>query len=47
MWHPKINLTEFRQMPIQLPENTKLRDRIVKIVEALQEEGANTATPDS
>ena len=46
MWHPKINLTEFKQMPIQLPDNINLRDQIIKIVDELQEKGANTASPD-
>jgi len=42
MWHPKINLTEFKQMPIRLPKDKELRNRIVKIVKGLQEKGANT-----
>ncbi|MBA7686387.1 hypothetical protein ES703_94831 [subsurface metagenome] len=46
MWHPKINLTEFKQMPIRLPKDIELRNRIVKIVEELQDKGANSSNPD-
>ena len=46
MWHNEIHLEDIQDMPIQLPEDAKLRDRIVKIVEELQEKGANTASLD-
>lgn len=46
MWHPKINLTEFKHMPIKLPGNIKLRKRIVEIVDQLREKGANHDLPD-
>jgi len=45
IWHNQIYLKDVVQMPICLPQNTTLRNRIVEIVDALQEEGANTATP--
>lgn len=46
IWHNEIHLEDIQQMPIRLPEDARLRGRIVKIVDQLQEGGANTATPD-
>ncbi|HEG44322.1 MAG TPA: N-6 DNA methylase [Phycisphaerales bacterium] len=46
IWHNQIYMKDVEQMPIRLPENTKLRDRIIGIVNELQRKGANTATSD-
>jgi len=44
MWHNEIHLEDIQDMPIRLPEDAKVRDRIVRIVKKLEEKGANTAS---
>jgi hypothetical protein len=39
IWHNQI-----KQMPVRLPEDIELRNQIVKIVDKLQNKGANTAS---
>ena len=46
MWHHQILQERIKDFPIRLPEDVNLRSRIVKIVEELQEKGANTASVD-
>jgi hypothetical protein len=36
LWHDEIHLENVEQMPIYLPKDTRLRDRIVRAVEELQ-----------
>jgi hypothetical protein len=36
LWHDEIHLEDVKQMPICLPKDTELRNRIVRIVEDLQ-----------
>ncbi|MCK5617268.1 N-6 DNA methylase, partial [Candidatus Pacearchaeota archaeon] len=36
IWHNEIHLEDIRQMPVKLPENIKLRNHIISIVEQLQ-----------
>lgn len=36
MWHDEIHMENLEEMPICLPKDTKLRDRIVRIVQELQ-----------
>lgn len=37
MWHDEIHMENVQEMPIQFPTDAKLRDRIVKIVQELQD----------
>ena len=46
MWHNEIHLEDIQRMPIQFPQNAKLRGHIIGIVDKLQEKGANTASVD-
>ena len=39
-WHYKISLDEMRSLPVRLPENRALRDRILRIVHQLRNSGA-------
>ena len=45
-WYDILSLEEVRKLPIRFPDKQNLRDRIIKIVDELQEKGANTASPD-
>lgn len=36
IWHNEIHLEDIRQMPVKLPENIKLRNHIINLVEQLQ-----------
>ena len=36
LWHPEISLSETRAFPVRLPEDDRLRDRIVGIVDELR-----------
>lgn len=36
MWHDEIHMENVEEMPIRFPQDAKLRDRIVRIVEELQ-----------
>lgn len=45
IWHNEIHLEDIQHMPIQLPQDIKIRKRIIKIVDQLREKGANTANP--
>jgi len=46
IWHNQIYMKDIEQMPLRLPQDIKLRSRIVKIVEELQEKGANSPNLD-
>jgi len=46
MWHHEILQERIEDFPIKLPEDGNLRSRIVKLVEELQEKGANSSNPD-
>ena len=43
-WHDEIHLEDVEQMPICFPTGVKLRNRIVKIVEELQQLGSRSDT---
>ena len=45
-WHDEIHLEDVEQMPISLPENLNLRNRIVRIVGQLQQVNLPPATLD-
>ena len=44
-WYDILSLDEVRKLPIKFPNKQNLRSRIVQIVEELQQNGANTASP--
>jgi hypothetical protein len=44
IWHNQIYMKDVKQMPVRLPEDIELRNQIVKIVDKLQNKGANTAS---
>jgi len=46
VWHNEVHLEDIHDMPIHLPQDIKLRERIVEVVEELQEKGANDASSD-
>jgi hypothetical protein len=46
MWHNEVHLEDIQDMPVNLPEDINLRNRIIRIVNQLREGGANTRRPD-
>lgn len=45
-WYDILSLEEVRKLPIRFPDKQNLQSRIIKIVDELQEKGANTASLD-